>query len=85
MTAGRFLGVAIANQIATLNVKHIVLAGRVVDFGPSLLEAIHSEAVRHALPSMVVETDLSFSTLGRDVVILGRSHRSSPTSKQQQP
>jgi predicted NBD/HSP70 family sugar kinase len=71
--AGCFLGVAIANLVATLNVKRIVLSGRVSQFGQLLLDAALVEAGRRALPSMVSETELSFSALGDDVVILGSS------------
>ena len=72
-TAGGFLGVAIANLVATLNVRRIVISGRVSQFGQLLLDAALVEAGRRALPSMVSETALSFSSLGSDVVILGGS------------
>ena len=67
------MGVAIANLVATLNVKRIVITGRVAQFGQLLLDAALIEAGRRALPSMVSETELSFSALGSDVVILGSS------------
>ena len=71
--AGCFLGVAVANLVATLNIKRIVIAGRVAEFGQLLLDAALVEAGRRALPSMVAETELGFSELGSDVVILGSS------------
>jgi len=69
--AGRFLGVAIANVIATLNIHQIVIAGRVYQLGPALLASAFEEAHRRALPSMVEDTTITYSNLGRDVVLLG--------------
>jgi N-acetylglucosamine repressor len=69
--AGRFLGVAIANLIATLNIHQFVIAGRVYQLGPSLLSSAVEEARRRALPSMVEDTAITYSDLGRDVVMLG--------------
>jgi glucokinase-like ROK family protein len=69
--AGRFLGVAIANVIATLNIHQIVIAGRVYQLGPSLISSAVDEARRRALPSMVDDTEITYSALGRNVVMLG--------------
>ena len=70
---GRFLGVAVANLIATLNIHQIVIAGRVFQLGPLLLASTFSEARRRALPAMVDDTEITYSNLGSDVVILGSS------------
>lgn len=70
-SAGRYLGMAMANLVAAFNVHHIVISGRVEHFGEALLQAAQQEARRRALPAMVDETTLSFSVLGRDVVTLG--------------
>ncbi|HSM58094.1 MAG TPA: ROK family transcriptional regulator [Candidatus Sulfomarinibacteraceae bacterium] len=72
-SAGRYLGTAIANLVAAFNVHHIVLSGRVSQFGERLLQAAQTAARRRALPALVDETTLSYSVLGTDVVILGSS------------
>lgn len=71
--SGRYLGMAIANLIGAFNVHHIVISGRVSQFGELFLQAAQSEARRRALPAMVDETTLSYSVLGEDVVVLGSS------------
>lgn len=71
--SGRYLGIAVANLIASFNVHHIVLSGRVSQFGEIFLQAAQAEARRRALPAMVDETTLSYSVLGNDVVVLGSS------------
>jgi glucokinase len=71
--AGRFLGMAIANLIATLNIRLIVISGRVYQLGQIYLESALAEAQCRALPSMVSTTEVRFSNLGLDVVILGSS------------
>lgn len=69
--AGRFLGIAIANLIATLNIHQIVIAGRVYQLGPSLLSSALDEARLRTLPAIVEDTAITYSNLGRDVVMLG--------------
>ena len=71
--SGRYLGIAIANLIASFNVHHIVLSGRISQFGELYLQAAQVEARRRALPAMVDETTLSYSVLGTDIVVLGAS------------
>lgn len=68
---GKYLGVAIANLIAAYNIHHIVFAGRIDQFGDTLLAAARAEAARRALPTMVADTDIRFSQLGADSVLLG--------------
>lgn len=69
--SGKYLGVAIANLIGSLNIQHVVIAGRVTRFGDVLMNAARQETQRRALPTMAAQTKLSFSTLGDDIVILG--------------
>jgi predicted NBD/HSP70 family sugar kinase len=68
---GHYLGIALANLIATFNIHHIVIAGRVTRFGDQLLDAIRQEAARRTLPAMVAETEIACATLGEDIVLLG--------------
>jgi predicted NBD/HSP70 family sugar kinase len=70
---GRSLGVALAGLIAGFNVETLVIAGRVTQLGDLLLEAARAEARRRALPAMVDETDLRYSPLGTEMVLLGCS------------
>jgi predicted NBD/HSP70 family sugar kinase len=71
--AGERLGVAVANLIAAFNIHHIVVSGRVEQFGRIFLESIRDEARRRTLPGMVYETNIDYSTLGQDIVLLGSS------------
>ncbi|MCA9951839.1 MAG: ROK family transcriptional regulator [Anaerolineales bacterium] len=68
---GKYLGVAIANLIGSLNIRHIVIAGRVTRFGDVLLNAARQETQRRVLPTMAAQTAISLSALGDDIVILG--------------
>jgi N-acetylglucosamine repressor len=68
---GQQLGIALANLIAAFNIHHIVIAGRVTQFGDRLLLAIKEEAARRTLPAMVAETEIQYATLGSDIVLLG--------------
>jgi N-acetylglucosamine repressor len=69
--AGRYLGIAVANLVSTLNVQRIVVAGSLSRFGQPLLEPVIREMNRRALPALVGETQVEISGLGRDIVILG--------------
>ncbi len=71
--AGRFLGVAIANLVATLNIHRIVIAGRVYQLGDAFIASAMNEVRCRTLPSMVADTQVSYSDLGSDIVILGSS------------
>jgi len=70
---GHYLGIALASLIASLNVRHIVISGRIVQLGQRLLDAACTEARRCAYPNMVKETDIRFSPLGPEIVLLGAS------------
>ena len=68
---GRYLGVALASLIATLNVRTLVISGRISQLGDGLLEAARTEACRRAYPKTANETDVRFSPLGPEIVLLG--------------
>ncbi len=70
-TAGRYLGVVVANLIGGFSIRHIILSGRVEQLGNTFLQAAYTEAQRRALPAMVSNTSLEYSQLGADIVILG--------------
>lgn len=71
--AGEYLGVALANLVATLNIHHISIAGRVNQLGEVFINSALKEACRRTLPSMVNDTQVRYSDLGNDIVILGSS------------
>jgi glucokinase-like ROK family protein len=68
---GRYLGHAVANLVAALNIQHIVIAGSVTRFGQALLDPIRQEMSHRAPPVLVDGTRIAFSSLGPDIVILG--------------
>jgi predicted NBD/HSP70 family sugar kinase/biotin operon repressor len=73
LEAGRYMGVAIAHLVGVLNVQRVVISGDFERFGPSLLQSAREEMHLHVLPAMADETELSFSTLGEDIVLRGAS------------
>lgn len=72
-TAGKYLGVAIANLVGSLNIHHVVVSGRVSQLGDVFLDAARTETRRRVLPAMAAATEVAYSTLGSDIVILGSS------------
>jgi glucokinase-like ROK family protein len=69
--AGRYLGRAVANLVAALNIQHISIAGSITRFGQPLLEPVRQEMSLRAPPVLVPGTRVDFSSLGPDIVILG--------------
>ena len=70
---GYYLGIAISNLIAAFSIRHIIISGRISLFGERLLTSIRREAMQRTLPSLVRETEIAFTNLGTDIVILGAS------------
>ena len=68
---GCYLGPVIANLIACFNIHHIIISGRIADFGPQLLDTISVETHRRVLPSMAAETTIGYAGFGEDIGILG--------------
>lgn len=73
LEAGRYLGVAVAHLVGVLNVRRVVISGDLELFGEALLQSAREEMRLHVLPAMADETELSFSTLGEDIVLRGAS------------
>jgi N-acetylglucosamine repressor len=69
--AGRYLAVGIAGLVGMLNVHHIVIAGEISRFGEGLLDAVRHELPQRVLPVMAEHTQLAYSPLGEDIVLLG--------------
>ncbi len=73
VAAGKHLGVALASLVAGLNIQRVVVAGRVSQFGETLLDAAHREMTRRVLPTLAAKTEIRYATLGSDIVLLGCS------------
>ncbi len=71
--AGAYLGIAVANLIGVLNVRHIVIAGRIIQTGDPFLQAVIQTAQKRVLPSIFAGTEIRFSSINRDIVLLGAS------------
>lgn len=66
-----YLGRAISGLVCALNVQRIVLSGSVTHFGPELLAAIRREVMQGTLAWLADETQIEFTTLDPDIVVLG--------------
>jgi predicted NBD/HSP70 family sugar kinase len=71
--AGRFLGIAAAHLVGTLNIHRIVFLSELARFGPSLLEVIRQEMLRRSLPTLAQDTHIELIGLRPEIVILGAS------------
>lgn len=69
--AGTSLGSVLATLVSILDVHRIVIAGDVTAAGDSLLDAVRTEIERRVLSPIAPTIDISFSTLGADIVLLG--------------
>lgn len=72
-SAAVYLGGAIAALVGITNVHHIVLAGRVNQFGEPFLQRIQAEMSRRVMPSLAADTQVSYATFGSEIVMLGCS------------
>lgn len=70
---GHYLGHAIANLVGALNINHVIVAGTATRLGTPLLQAIRETVLTHALGHLAEGTQIEFSTLGDEIVILGAS------------
>ncbi|HEX9991065.1 MAG TPA: ROK family transcriptional regulator [Chloroflexia bacterium] len=73
LEAGRYLGIAAANLVGTLNVHRIVFLSQLARFGTPLLDAIRQEMVRRVLPTLTQDTEIELIDLRPEMVILGAS------------
>jgi predicted NBD/HSP70 family sugar kinase len=71
--AGRCLAITLANLVAVLSIRTILIAGSVACFGQSLLDVIRDEMLKRSLSVVATETEITFSSMGPDIVILGAS------------
>jgi predicted NBD/HSP70 family sugar kinase len=73
--AGRALAAALGNAISLLNPERIVLGGRFVDAGESLVSLLRQELPQFALPELVANVDVRMAELGEDSTFLGIAAR----------
>jgi predicted NBD/HSP70 family sugar kinase len=70
---GNYFGKAIANLVGGFNIRHIVIAGSLTRFGKPLRGQIEATMRQSALGVLADSTEVEFSELGNDIVILGAS------------
>ncbi|OGO34485.1 MAG: hypothetical protein A2Z16_16535 [Chloroflexi bacterium RBG_16_54_18] len=70
-TAGRYLGLAAAILVGTLNIHRIVLVGEMTRFGQPWLEAVRSSMQQSALATLAQDTQVEIGKLERNTIILG--------------
>jgi len=71
--AGRYLGVSLANLIATLNIQKVVLTGDMTRFGEKWLNAVSASMQAGAFSRMTEGTKLEIGKLDYRACILGAS------------
>jgi predicted NBD/HSP70 family sugar kinase len=67
------LGIAASNLVGVLGSCRIQITGSVACFGQDLLDVVREELNKRALPSLANNTEIGFSNLGSDIVLLGAS------------
>jgi N-acetylglucosamine repressor len=69
--AGRYLGAAVASIVSVLNLRRIVITGRVAPLGELLGTAVRDELARRALPALARGTRVEVLAMGPDAPLLG--------------
>jgi predicted NBD/HSP70 family sugar kinase len=73
LDAARELGIAIGWLIGVLNVRHVLLVGRVASFGDEWLGEVRRYARSSVLALLAADTHIEFGHVHDDVVVLGAS------------
>ncbi len=73
VTAGRFLGRAVAGIIGILDVEHIVVHGSVAQLGQVWLDAVRDEASRRSLRLLSNDVKIDIAEPIGDLVVMGAS------------
>jgi glucokinase-like ROK family protein len=71
ISAGHYLGIAVAHLVGALNIHHIFIAGSMARFGRILADTIAQEMRQRAMPLLTAETEVALSNLDQDIVMLG--------------
>lgn len=69
--AGRHLAIAVANIVSVLNVRRIVISGRVAPLGELLGAAVRDELARRTLPALAAGTLVEVAAMGQDAPLVG--------------
>jgi predicted NBD/HSP70 family sugar kinase len=69
--AGRHLGAAVASLVSVLNLRRIVVTGRVAPLGELLRAPLLDELARRALPTLTRSTHVEVLAMGPDAPLLG--------------
>lgn len=69
--AGRSLGVAVAGLVSVLNVRRILITGRVAALGEALAIHVRAALATHALPALARQTAVEVAPMGPEAPILG--------------
>jgi predicted NBD/HSP70 family sugar kinase len=70
-SAGRELGIAIANLLNIFNPELILLGGSLVEAGDVLMDAVRAAVVERAMPKAAGKSTIALSSLKEDVVAIG--------------
>jgi N-acetylglucosamine repressor len=70
---GQYLGIAAANLVGILDVRHILILGSLTQFGEPLLDAIEQEMVKRALPVLAQQARIELVADNPNIVLLGAS------------
>lgn len=70
-TAGRLLGIAIANLLNIFNPELVLLGGKLVGAGDVLMDAVRASAAERVMPKAAQKSTLALSSLREDVVAIG--------------
>jgi len=69
--AGRYLGLAVATLISTVNPQRVVIGGSISDLGSPLFDSLQCTVQAQTLTLLIKETEILPASLGADVNILG--------------
>lgn len=72
-TLARYLGIACANLVGSLNARRIVLSGSITALGAPFLSAVRREARQRSLPTLAQSTSIEMGEPNPDAVIHGAS------------
>lgn len=70
-TTGRYLAFAVANMVSLLNVRRILITGRMAVLGELLGAAVRSELAKRALPALVRGTTVEVQPTPADAPLIG--------------
>jgi predicted NBD/HSP70 family sugar kinase len=73
LETARYMGLAIASLVGTLNIQEIVLVGDMTRFGPSWLDVIQETVSQNSLSRLARDTRVEISKLNGNATILGAS------------